>query len=125
MASCQSHLKLNRTLKAFNEAAQVSPLHHWIVLQSLARYIESSPQLPSDIHLILAQMLESAMVLGSEVTPNIRERMTPLGVKSKAGKIATQLSKLGQSLTFQSSINHAIFAKTLERAKRWETILRS
>ncbi len=123
MVGCQSHLKLNRTLKAFNEAAQVSPLHHWIVLQSLARYIESSPQLPSDIHLVLTQMLESAMVLGSEVTPNIRERLTPLGNKSKAGKLATQLSQLQQLSTFQPSINKALFAKTLERAKRWKKIL--
>ena len=123
MAGCQSHLKLNRTLKAFNEAAQVSPLHHWIVLQSLARYIETSPQLPSDIHLILAQMLESAMTLGAEINPNIRERLSPLGDKSKAAKLAKELSRLRQSETFPSSLNKAIFAKTLERAQRWERIL--
>ena len=123
MAGCQSHLKLNRTLKALNEAAQVSPLHHWIVLQSLARYIETSPQLPSDIHLILAQMLESAMTLGTEINPDIRERLAPLGDKSKAAKLASQLSRLRQSETFPSSLNKAIFAKTLERAQRWERIL--
>lgn len=125
MFGCQSHLKLNRTLKAFNEAAQVSPLHHWVVFQSLQRYLEVTKELPSDVHLILAQMLESAMLIGAEVNPNIRGRLVPLGNKSKAGKLASQLSEIRQSSNFQLSINELILKKTFERAQRWNEIARN
>ena len=122
MAHCQNHLKLNRVLKALHDAAQASSLHHWVVLQSLARYIELTSELPSDVHLILAQMLESAMTIGAEVKSNVSDRLAPLGNKSKAGKLASQLLQLRQTSNFQQTINEAILMKTLERAQRWNSI---
>ncbi len=42
--------------------------------------------------------------------------------KSKAGRLASQLTQLHQTPLFQQSMNEVMLLKTLERAKRWNEI---
>lgn len=117
-----SLVKLNRVAKVLSDVAKVSKLHHWLVLRSLEVGVIELPELPSDSHLLLSQMLESAIAVGAALQPKTCDKLKAFEGKSKSGKLAKQLLGLSQEAEHIAAINTAIVGATHERARRWQRI---
>ena len=116
------HIKLNRVAKVLADASRTGPLHHWTILQSLSACIVSLSTLPTDIHLLLAQMLDSAATLEISIDEATRKKLETLDAKSKSGKLAKQLQKLTSGPQALAAIHTAIIAATAARARRWQSM---
>lgn len=122
IANCMGELKLNRVCKVLNDVAQESLLHHWVVLRSLESCFVELKELPKDIQLVLAQMLESAVSIGADLRDSMKEKLKSIKGKSKAGKLASQLVDLDRDESCYSSVNEALALASLDRAERWAAI---
>ena len=70
------------------------------------------PELPSDSHLLLSQMLESAIAVGAALQPKTCDKLKAFEGKSKSGKLAKQLLGLSQEAEHIAAINTAIVGAT-------------
>ena len=113
------HIKLNRVAKVLADACSSGPLHHWVILESLAACIVNLSTLPTDIHLLLAQMLDSAATLEIGIDEAARKKLETLDAKSKSGKLAKQLQKITTGPQALAAIHTAIIGATADRARRW------
>lgn len=117
-----SMVKLNRVSKVLSDVAKVSKLHHWLVLRSLETCAIELPELPSDSHLLLSQMVESAIAVGAALQPKTCDKLKSIEGKSKSGKLAKQLLGLSEEAEHIAAINTAIVDATYQRACRWQRI---
>lgn len=117
-----SLVKLNRVSKVLSDVAKVSKLHHWLVLQSLEACTNELPELPSDSHLLLSQMIESAIAIGAKLQQKTCDKLKSIEGKSKSGKLAKQLLGLSEDAEHIATINAAIVDATYHRACRWQRI---
>jgi hypothetical protein len=115
-------VKLNRVSKVLSDVAKVSNLHHWLVLRSLEACVIELPELPSDSHLLLSQMVESAIAIGAALQPKACDKLKSIEGKSKSGKLAKQLLGLSEEAEHIAAINTAIVDATFQRACRWQRI---
>jgi hypothetical protein len=122
MAVNYSLVKLNRVSKVLSDVAKVSKLHHWLVLRSLEACVIELPELPSDSHLLLSQMVESAIAIGAALQPKTCDKLKSIEGKSKSGKLAKQLLGLSEEAEHIAAINTAIVDATYQRACRWQRI---
>ncbi|MGN6543866.1 MAG: DUF7824 domain-containing protein [Aureliella sp.] len=122
LAKCMKQIVLSRTLNVLKQVAQASHLHHWVVLEALDHCIVQLPEMPKDLHLILGQMLESAMVLEAAPSAEACEKLKALTGKTKTGRLATELLQLSASSAWKRRIDELICSATLERAERWQAI---
>ncbi len=118
-----SLVKLNRVSKVLSEVAKVSKLHHWLVLRCLEACVIDLPELPSDSHLLLSQMIESAIAIGAALQPKTCDKLKSIDGKSKSGKLAKQLLGLSEDAEHIAAINAAIVDATYHRACRWQRIV--
>ncbi len=122
LASNSDIIKLNRVVKVLSDVAKCSSLHHWVILQTLDTYIQHVPELPSDVHVLLAQMLESAIAIGMTASEPAQTRLKSIEGKNKSGKLASQILRLSASVDCETPIHDAIIDAVHARAKRWLTI---
>ncbi len=118
-----SLVKLNRVSKVLSEVAKVSKLHHWLVLRCIETCAIELPELPSDSHLLLSQMVESAIAIGAALQPKTCDKLKSIDGKSKSGKLAKQLLGLSEDAEHIATINAAIVDATYHRACRWQRIV--
>ena len=125
LAANHQHIKLNRVAKVLSDVAKVSSLHHWIVFRSLETCVCELPAFPNDVHLLLSQMLESAVELNAAPQLSTCAKLRVLEGKSKSGKLATQLKQLAGDANCQIDVHTAIIDATYARALRWKRITRN
>lgn len=116
------HVKFNRVAKVLSDVARASPLHHWIILQTSEACITHLESLPTDIHLLLSLMLDSAATLEIGIDPATQAKLSSVDAKSKGGKLVKQLQKITTNDPTLAAIHTAIVKAAGERAQRWQSL---
>lgn len=115
--------KLNRLADAAREIARVSPRHAWWCAELLQRFAAYVPVWTSDIHHVLALLLELLTELQLGVDEQHRDRFAAHQATGKGAKLQKGLLQLKTTANSpqRRRAHELALTATLARAERWES----
>jgi hypothetical protein len=123
LAAIAGQLKLNRMAAVLAEAARVSELHQWAVLQTLDAFLVHVNTIPRELHHLLTPLIECATLTGQTLSEGAVLRLKSLTGASKTAKLASQLLGLKAKPAGMNSVRHQALEACLSRGERWAALL--
>jgi hypothetical protein len=113
--------KLNRLAEAGREIARVSPRHAWWWAEFLQRFLFQLPAWPTEVHYLLALLLELLSELQLGVGDLWRENLQARQVSGKSAKLLKSILALQTTAnsTARQQAHRVAIEATLSRAERW------